>query len=57
MRTYAATIYLRGAGTQRVLVQADDGNRARLMLEAQYGRGNVTNIHVATTSDLRRAGK
>jgi hypothetical protein len=42
--TYEATIKL-GHARETVTVQARDLYHARLMLEAQYGRGNVMNLH------------
>ena len=60
LRTFAATVRLHGAGhpvTQQVFVEANDANKAKLMLVTQYGAGNVTGVHPATGSDLRRAGK
>lgn len=42
--TYKAIIKL-GHARQEVTVQARDLYHARLMLEAQYGQGNVLNLH------------
>lgn len=56
MRVYAATIRLQGLGSQHVVVRADDSFKAKAMLEAQYGRGNVSNVHVASESEMRKAG-
>ncbi len=45
MNTYEATIQLPGGGQTRVTVQSDNTNHARQLLEMQYGRGNVMNLH------------
>lgn len=39
--TFVARIRLAGGIVQKVTIEADDANKARLMLEAQYGKGNV----------------
>ncbi len=46
MFTYQADIKIGRdrTGRQRVLVQADDWSKARQLLEAQYGVGNVMNV-------------
>ena len=49
MKTYKATVRVTksgGIGTMIVWAQvtALDPNTARMMLEAQYGRGNVTSV-------------
>jgi hypothetical protein len=55
-KTFGATIKLPGVGQQHVLIRANDLWKAKAMLEAQYGRGNVLNVHNATASDLKRGG-
>jgi hypothetical protein len=45
--TYTATVHLPKVGDQKVSVQADNESKARAMLEAQYGKGNVRNVHRA----------
>lgn len=47
MRTYSATIWLPGRGAQHVTVAADDIFKARIMLEAQFGKGMVQNLRRA----------
>lgn len=47
MKLYGATVRLPCVGFQHVPVQADDIFRARAMLERQFARGNVTNVHIA----------
>lgn len=42
--TYTATVRLSNGSTQNVTVQADTSNKAQLMLEAQYGKGNVWGV-------------
>lgn len=42
--TYHATVKLPNGSRQKVFVQADNDTNARLMLEAQYGKGNVANV-------------
>ena len=39
--TYVARVRLSNGSVQKIEVQADDANKARLMLEAQYGKDNV----------------
>lgn len=39
--TFVARIRLAGGIVQKITIEADDANKARLMLEAQYGKGNV----------------
>ena len=39
--TFVARIRLAGGIVQKVTIDADDANKAKLMLEAQYGKGNV----------------
>lgn len=41
-RLLFAKICARAGIVQKVTVEADDVIKARLMLEAQYGKGNVT---------------
>lgn len=43
--TYEATIKLGSSGLQKVTVQADNWHHAKLLLEAQYGKDNVMNVH------------
>jgi hypothetical protein len=57
MTTYAAVVRLAGAGQQHVLIRADNAATAKAMLEAQFGKGCVSNLHTATTTDLKRAGR
>lgn len=45
--TYVATIKLAPSKFQKVSVQADTSDKAKAMLEAQYGRGNVSNVQRA----------
>lgn len=45
MNTYAATIKLGPSGLQKVTIQANNWNHAKLLLEAQYGRDRVMNVH------------
>jgi len=44
MNKYSAEIRLATNRTQKVTVEADDSQNARLMLEAQYGDTNVASI-------------
>ena len=39
--TFVARIRLANSSVQKITVEADDVIKARLMLEAQYGKGNV----------------
>jgi hypothetical protein len=43
--TYEATIKLGSSGLQKVTVQADNWNHAKLLLERQHGRDNVLDVH------------
>jgi len=45
MNTYVADVRLPEGGIARVMVQAKSSNHARQLLELQYGRGRVFNIH------------
>jgi hypothetical protein len=45
--TYTATVKLTNGNRERVSVQADNDGNAKAMLEAQYGRGNVSNVQRA----------
>ncbi len=45
MNTYEATIKLGSSGLQKVTIQANNWNHAKLLLEAQYGRDRVMNVH------------
>jgi hypothetical protein len=42
--TYAASIRFPNGSIQKVTVQADNSDKARAMLETQYGKGNVSNV-------------
>ena len=42
---FEATIKLPGGGFQKVIVRSDNGSHARQLLELQYGKGNVINLH------------
>ena len=43
LKTYEATVRFPSTGTsQKVTVQADNLNNAKAMIEAQYGKGNIT---------------
>ena len=44
MNSYQATIKV-GSGLTKVTVQADNLSHARVLLERQYGSGNVINLH------------
>ena len=44
MHEFVALVRLPNGLTQRVAIRADDGGRARTMLEAQYGRGRVLTL-------------
>lgn len=48
MPIYEARIKLAGTGNvqQKVTVQADDNAKAKLLLEAQYGKGSVMTVPV-----------
>lgn len=43
--TYKATIRLGSSGLQEVTVQASSLSYARQLLELQYGKGRVLNLH------------
>jgi hypothetical protein len=43
--TYEATVKLPWGGMAKVMVQASSSNHARQILELQYGRGRVMNLH------------
>jgi hypothetical protein len=45
MNTYEATIRLGSSGLQKVTVQADNWNHAKLLLARQYGADSVMNVH------------
>ena len=45
MNTWEATFKTLTGGLARVRINADNSNHARQMLEAQYGRGNIINVH------------
>jgi hypothetical protein len=45
MNTYEATVKLPQGGMAKVMVQASSTNHARQLLELQYGRGRVFNLH------------
>lgn len=40
-KKWMGRVRLSNGAVQKVYVEADNSNAARLMLEAQYGRGNV----------------
>jgi hypothetical protein len=40
-KTWVGRVRLSNGAVQKVTVEADNSNAARLMLEAQYGQGNV----------------
>ncbi len=42
--TYKASVKLPNGSHQKVQVQADTSGNAKSMLEAQYGRGAVSNV-------------
>jgi hypothetical protein len=44
MHEFVAVVRLPSGLTQRVTIHADDGGRARAMLEAQYGPGCVLTL-------------
>ena len=43
--TFEATIKLPSGGLQKVAIQSDNGSHAKQLLEMQYGKGNVINLH------------
>ncbi len=43
--TYEATVKLPEGGIAKVMVQANGINHARQLLELQYGKGRVMDIH------------
>lgn len=43
--TFEATIRTPSGGLQKVIIQADNGCHARQLLEMQYGKGTVINLH------------
>ena len=45
LNTYEATVRLPEGGMAKVMVQASSSNHARQLLELQYGRGRVMNLH------------
>jgi hypothetical protein len=44
-KTFQATIKLPSGGYQTVTIQSDNTNHAQQLLEMQYGKGNVMNLH------------
>lgn len=44
LRTFEARIKLPNGSYQKITVQADDSTKAKAMLEAQYGKGNVSSV-------------
>lgn len=44
MRNFEVTIQLSNGTQQKVRIQADDSTKARLLAEAQYGKGNVVSV-------------
>ena len=51
--TWYATIRLANGNQQRITVPADNYFNARMMIEAQYGRGSI--LFGPTRADLMRA--
>jgi hypothetical protein len=51
--TWCATIRLRNGNQQRVTVLADNYFNARMMIEAQFGRGSI--LFGPNRADLMRA--
>lgn len=47
MRKFRADIKLGSGNYQRVFIDADNSERARELLEAQYGKGNVSAVFPA----------
>ena len=45
MNTYEATVKLPEGGMAKVMVQANSTHHARQLLELQYGKGRVMNLH------------
>lgn len=45
MNTYEATVKLPQGGMAKVMVQASSTNHAQQVLELQYGKGRVMNLH------------
>ena len=45
MQTYEATVKLPQGGLAKVMVQATNLNHAKQLLELQYGKGRVINLH------------
>lgn len=45
MNTYEATVKLPQGGMAKVVVQATSTNHAKQLLELQYGKGRVINLH------------
>ena len=45
MNTYEATVKLPQGGMAKVMVQATSTNHAKQLLELQYGKGRVINLH------------
>lgn len=43
--TYEATIKIGSSGLQKVRIEAKDWNYAKQMLESQYGKGRVMDVH------------
>ena len=39
--TFTERVRLSNGSVQKLTIEADDANKAKLMLEAQYGKGNV----------------
>jgi hypothetical protein len=44
LNTYEATVKLPEGGMAKVMVQANNSNHARQLLELQYGSGRVMNL-------------
>ena len=45
LNTYEATVKLPEGGLAKVMVQASNPSHARQILELQYGRGRLMNLH------------
>ncbi len=41
---FVAQVRLSNSSVQKIKIDADDAHKARLMLEAQYGKGNVLSV-------------
>ena len=45
MNSYEATVKLPQGGMAKVIVNANSTNHAKQLLELQYGKGRVINLH------------